>query len=51
MGAFSFPHLKFVIRGDIITPQPQQKQEVEQVVKEPQEADTKEEEVIRNTFQ
>ena len=31
---------------------PQQKQEVEQVVKEPQEAgDTKEEEVIRNTFQ
>ena len=31
--------------------QPQEKQEVEQVVKEPQEADTKEEEVIRNTFQ
>lgn len=31
---------------------PQQKQEVEQVVKEPQEAgDTKEEEIIRNTFQ
>lgn len=31
--------------------EPQEKQEVEQVVKEPQEADTKEEEVIRNTFQ
>ena len=31
---------------------PQQKQEVEQVVKEPREAgDTKEEEIIRNTFQ
>ena len=32
-------------------PKPQEKQEVEQVVKEPQETDTKEEEVIRNTFQ
>ncbi len=32
-------------------PQPQQKQEVEQVVKQPQEVDTKEEEIIKNTFQ
>ena len=32
-------------------PKPQEKQEVEQVVKQPQEADTKEEEIIRNTFQ
>ena len=31
--------------------EPQEKQEVEQVVKEPQEADTKEEEIIKNTFQ
>ena len=39
-------------KGEKQEAEPQQKQEVEQVVKEPQEtADTKEEEVIRNTFQ
>jgi len=39
-------------KGEKQEVEPQQKQEVEQVVKEPQEtADTKEEEVIRNTFQ